>query len=68
MDKLKSRKLWAMIVCAVLNVLNAEVFGIPGDALGGINLLVMFYIGAEATVDVGKEIANIILAFLSPKA
>lgn len=56
LDKLKSRKLWAMVLAAVLNVLNSALGLLDDAALASLNQLIMLYIGGQAVVDTAAAI------------
>ena len=54
LDKLKSRKLWAMIIAAVLGVFNEQIFHIPPTVFGWVIGALIAYIGGESAVDIAR--------------
>lgn len=54
-EKIKSRKLWATVIIAVLNAFNGQLQFVPDDTLLNITHLVMVYIGGQAFVDFAGE-------------
>lgn len=56
-DKLKSRKLWVMVVMAIVGILNTQLGDpIPTDTVAWISNMAMIYLVGQSAVDTAKEV------------